>query len=100
MQERSINWLPPIGAWMGDGICSLAVCPDWESNPPPFSYGTTRQPTEPHRPGQTPPIFSKPKSREPLTSVMCGTLEVDRGSRPTHDAWKLPSWVTEDYLVH
>ena len=28
------------------------MCPDWESNPKPFVYGTLLQLTEPHRPGQ------------------------------------------------
>ena len=31
--------------------CNLGMCPDQESNPHPFSYGTALQPTEPHWPG-------------------------------------------------
>ena len=64
MRERSSNWLPPLRAWPGDQIrqtrdqtCNLDICPHWELNPQPFSYGKTLQPTEPQRPGQYRHIF-------------------------------------------
>ena len=49
--EKSINWLPPVCALAGDWTCNQGMCPDWESNPQPFGYGTMLQPAEPHWPG-------------------------------------------------
>ena len=58
MWQRTIDLLTPRYTWTKDRnagtrvwTCNLSMCPDWELNLQPFSYGTTLQPTEPHRPG-------------------------------------------------
>ena len=35
--ERNINWLPPICTLTGGWAHNLGLCPDWGSNPQPFS---------------------------------------------------------------
>ena len=39
--------VPPAG----DLACNPGVCPDWESNQPPFGPQAGAQSTEPHQPG-------------------------------------------------
>ena len=40
--------MPPIGVLTHNP----GLCPDWESNRPPFSWQASTQPAEPHQPGQ------------------------------------------------
>ena len=35
-REREIDQLPPVHSPIRDGTPNLAMCPDWELNPPPF----------------------------------------------------------------
>ena len=52
VRERCIDWLPPGHAWPRDQTRNLGMCPDLESEPQPFGYRTTLQPTEPHGQGK------------------------------------------------
>ena len=60
-RETSVGCLPYapgpcIGhAWTGEQTHNLGMCPDWDSNLPPFGYGMTLQTTEP--PWQGPDLF-------------------------------------------
>ena len=36
----------------GDLACNPGMCPDQETNQPPFASQASTQPTEPHQPGQ------------------------------------------------
>lgn len=48
MRERSVDWLPPVGAQTGDPTRSPGTCPDLESHLRPFgSDGAMLRPTEP-----------------------------------------------------
>ena len=37
MGEKNTDWLPPVHAWAWEQTVNLGICPDWESNPQPFS---------------------------------------------------------------
>ena len=41
----------------GDMARNPGMCPDWESNQPPFGLQAGTQSTDPHQPGHLPPIF-------------------------------------------
>ena len=68
MQERSIDWLPPLSALtvdhihldLGSGI--KGMCPHQELSPQLFSYWMMHQHTEAHWPGHKPILYSKPGS--------------------------------------
>ena len=47
-RERNIDWPPPAHTQTRDQTCNLGMCPDWELNLQPFSYGMMLQPNEPH----------------------------------------------------
>ena len=44
IQQSVASRTPPTG----DLACNPGMCPDWESNQWPFSFGDDAQPTEPH----------------------------------------------------
>ena len=47
-KDRSVaSLMPPIGVLTHNP----GLCPDWESNRPPFSWQASTQPAEPHQPG-------------------------------------------------
>ena len=48
---RNMDQLPLVGTLPSDQTCTWGMCPNWESNPQPFYYRTTLQPTELHWPG-------------------------------------------------
>ena len=51
-RERNINmWLPLMHPLLGNLAHNPGMCPDWESNLPPFGSQATSQSTEPHQPG-------------------------------------------------
>ena len=53
-RERNINvWLPLTRPPTGDLASNPGMCPDWESNQPPFGLQVGTQSTEPHQPGLT-----------------------------------------------
>ena len=50
-RERNISvWLPLMHPPLGSGH-NLGMCPDWESNQPPFGSQAGTQCTEPQQPG-------------------------------------------------
>ena len=84
-EDRNIDGCLPyapglmIGTWLavphacaltGDQACSLGMCPGWKSNPPPFGYRRTIQPTVPHMPG---PVYCL-KYRKSQNHIVCSDL--------------------------
>ena len=53
MWERSIDQLPLVHVLTRDWTCNLSMCPDQESNPPPFSTQDDAPPNWATQPGQT-----------------------------------------------
>ena len=46
-RERNINvWVPLVPPPTGDLVCNPGMCPDWESNHPPFVSQAGAQSTE------------------------------------------------------
>ena len=51
-KEGNINvWLPLAQPLLGTLSCNPGMCPDWESNWPPFGSQASTQSTETHQPG-------------------------------------------------
>ena len=73
--EKHQIGLPPLCACNGNRTHNLGMCPDWESNPEPFSYGMMLQPAQPHRPG--PPVNCLvPSSSSPFSLLQTFQLLV------------------------
>ena len=49
--EEHQHVVAPHAPPTGDLVCNPGMCPDWESNTPPFRSQAGTQATEPHQPG-------------------------------------------------
>ena len=61
---RNIDQLPLLCTWMGDWTQNLGMCPDRESNRPPFTLWDDAQPTEPYQSGHFSASFNTKMSEK------------------------------------